>query len=274
MTHRIIVVCQARTGSTRLPRKVMLPLEGKPLIIRFMERVMRSKLATQCVVAATTDPADDLLVATCLEHGIPVFQGHPTDLLDRHYRAGIAYSADVVVKVPSDCPLIDPVVIDRIIGNYLASPADVDYVGNLHPATYPDGNDVELMTMSALERAWHGAHRAHEREHTTPWMWDGNPDVRVRNVMWERGLDYSMSHRWTIDYPEDYMLVKAVYHELFPTNPQFSIDDVLDLLERRPEILALNAHLAGVNWYREHLDVLRTISQEHTRPAPIQRSHI
>lgn len=264
----IIVVCQARLSSTRLPRKVLLPLSGKPLIARFMERILRSRLATTVVVATTTDAADDQLVDECLTLGYEVFRGHPTDLLDRHYQAGKHYDADVVVKIPTDCPLIDPAVIDTVLGAYLSDVNDVDFVSNLHPASYPDGNDVEVMTMPALLMAWRRASRAFEREHTTPWLWDGNTEVRCLNVSLEQGKDYSMTHRWTIDYPEDYLFTSAVYDALYPQNPLFRLEDVLSLVQERPEIAALNAHLAGVNWYRDHLGELRTVSTNETRAFP------
>mgnify|MGYP000632418570 CR=1 FL=1 len=235
-----------------------------------MERVTRSRLATTVVVATTTDAVDEPLVKECTALGYEVFRGHPTDLLDRHYQVGKHYEADVVVKIPSDCPLIDPSIIDGVLSVYLANSTDVDFVSNLHPATYPDGNDVEVMTMPILETAWQRASRAFEREHTTPWFWDGNPDVRCVNVSWPTGADLSMSHRWTLDYPEDYQFINAVYNALYPQNPAFSLEDVLSLVRDRPEITALNAHLAGVNWYRNHLDELQTISVHETRQAPLE----
>jgi spore coat polysaccharide biosynthesis protein SpsF len=265
---RVVIICQARTGSSRLPRKVLLPLAGAPLLIRFIERVQRSALATEVVVATTTETSDDPLVELCHVHGLHVVRGHPTDLLDRHLQAAREYAADVVVKIPSDCPLIDPAIIDRVIGEYLDHADEVDFVSNLHPATYPDGNDVEVMSFSALQLADDRATREHEREHTTPWLWDANPDIRTRNVVWETGLDYSMSHRWTIDYAEDYMFIKAVYDALYTVTPAFTIADVLAYLEAHPEVAAINQHLAGVNWYRNHLDDLRTVQANQTRSFP------
>jgi len=265
---RIIIVCQARLGSTRLPRKVLLPLAGQPLILRFLERVAQSRLATQIVVATTEETCDDVLASTCADAGYKVFRGHSTDLLDRHYHAALAYQADVVVKIPSDCPLIDPSVIDAVIGAYIDNEHSVDYVSNLHPGTWPDGNDVEVMSMKVLERAWHAAERPHEREHTTPWIWDNNPEVRISNVSWSNGLDLSMSHRWTIDYPEDYVLMKAIYDNLYHINPRFSTGKILSFLVDHPEVAGANAHLAGVNWYRNHIDQLKTIDELHTRDYP------
>jgi spore coat polysaccharide biosynthesis protein SpsF len=261
----IVTVIQARAGSTRLPNKVMQPLLGKPLLARMVERVAATELAGTIVVATTTDATDDPIAALCAAEGFHCYRGDTADLLDRHYRAGQQWQAASVIKIPSDCPLIDPAVIDRVIGYYLAHPGDFDYVSNLHPATYPDGNDVEIMTMTALETAWREATRPLQREHTTPYLWE-NPDrFRIGNVTWETGFDYSMSHRWTIDYEEDYHFIRAVYKALYPHNPRFGLEDVLSYLAAQPEVEAINSHLAGVNWYRHHLDELKTITAKQTR---------
>lgn len=268
MLPRVVTVIQARTGSSRLPRKVLRPLLGKPLLARLVDRVRTARWVGTVVVATTTDPADDLIEQLCHIEGFPCFRGHPTDLLDRHYQAGWCFGADVVVKIPSDVPLIDHRIIDRVLLVYLQNPDAYDYVSNLHPASYPDGNDVEVMRMAALEIAWREADRDLEREHTTPFLWE-NPDrFRLANVAWETGLDYSMCQRWTIDYEEDYQLIRAVYQKLYPVNPLFGLDDILALLEREPGIAALNAHYAGVNWYRHHLGKLQTITPAQTRSAP------
>lgn len=261
----LVIVIQARTGSTRLPEKVLLPLAGKPLLVRQVERIQRATLATQIVVATTTDAADDRIELLCTEHAIHCFRGDPDDLLDRHTRAGIAFAADAVVKIPSDCPLIDARIIDAVLGFYLAHPNEYDYVSNLHPASYPDGNDVEVISMPALQAAWEQASQLFEREHTTPFLWEQPERFRLGNVQWSAGLDYSMTHRWTIDYPEDYAFISAVYDALYPANPLFGIDDILALVRARPDIAALNHRYLGVNWYRHHLSDLKTIDAAQTR---------
>jgi spore coat polysaccharide biosynthesis protein SpsF len=257
-------------GSSRLPGKVMLPLAGEPLLVRMVERVRAARLSGTVVVAVTVAPGDDVLVKLCRKKGLLCFRGHPTDLLDRHYQVARRFEADVVVKIPSDVPLIDPRIIDRVMGAFFVDPDAYDYVSNLHPPTYPDGNDVEVMRMSALETAWREARRDLEREHTTPFLWENPGRFRLCNVAWETGLDYSMSHRWTIDYREDYCFIRAVYEALYPQNPRFGIEDILALLERRPDIAAQNARYAGVNWYRHHLHELRTIAPQQTRGEPVQ----
>jgi spore coat polysaccharide biosynthesis protein SpsF len=225
----------------------------------------RACLAGTVVVATTTEAADDAIAALCTTHGLECFRGNALDLLDRHYQAARHYGADVVLKIPSDCPLIDPAVIDEVVGYYLHFADRYDFVSNLHPATFPDGNDVEVMPFIALETAWREAQRPLEREHTTPFFWENPSRFRLGNVEWDTGLDYSMSHRWTIDYPEDYDFIKTVYDALYPRNPNFGLDDILLLLKQRPDIARLNARYTGVNWYRNHLDELKTVDSSQTR---------
>lgn len=258
------IVVQARMGSSRLPGKVTLPVAGAPLLLRMLERVQAVKTPHTLVVATTTLAEDDPVEALCKNAGFAVFRGHPTDLLDRHVRAAEAVRADVVAKIPSDCPLIDPRVIDRVLAAF--DPERHDFLSNLHPATYPDGNDVEVMPLSALQVAHREAKKPHEREHTTPFLWDNPARFRTGNVLWESGRDLSMSHRFTIDYPEDYAFVCAVYDALYDAaRPIFTLEEILELLEREPEIFSLNARYAGVNWYRHHLGDLHTVSSHETR---------
>jgi spore coat polysaccharide biosynthesis protein SpsF len=262
----MLTLIQARRGSSRLPDKVSLDLCGQPLLVRQVERVQLATKAGRVAVITTDEPGDDPLADLCAAHSIDVFRGSALDLLDRHYQAARHFGeTEAVVKIPSDCPLIDPAVIDKVLGFFVDNSGQYDFVSNLHPATYPDGNDVEVMTLGALETAWREARRPLEREHTTPFFWENPERFRLANVTWETGLDYSMSHRFTIDYPADYQFIKVVYEALYPSNPAFSLDDILTLLKQRPDIYGLNADLAGVNWYRNHLDELRTVDAGQTK---------
>jgi spore coat polysaccharide biosynthesis protein SpsF len=247
-------------SSTRLPGKVMLPILGKPLLIRMLERVQAAKFIGRLVVATSTNKDDDEIENICSNENIFCFRGHLTDLLDRHYQVAKLYNADAVVKIPSDCPLIDPSVIDRVLDHYVKSDK-FDLVSNLHPATYPDGNDVEIMSFSALECAWKDAVKDYEREHTTPFIWEHDDHFAIGNVEWETGLDYSASHRWTIDFPEDYEFIRKVYEELYPENKAFGLTDILNLLQRKPEIAEINQQYLGRYWYENHLDELTHIDE-------------
>jgi spore coat polysaccharide biosynthesis protein SpsF len=265
---KVLVLVQARMGSTRLPGKVLRRVAGAPLLERMLERLRAARTPSEIRVATTTGPEDDAIRDLARRLDVPCFSGHPTDLLDRHYQAARAARAEVVVKIPSDCPLIDPAVIDRVIGHFLASPEHYDYVSNLHPASYPDGNDVEVLPLPVLEAAWREAARPHEREHTTPFVWDQPERFRIGNVVWESGLDLSMSHRLTVDYPEDLELVSAVFTALWrPERPLFGLEEILALFVEHPEIAAINSRYAGVNWYRHHMAELRTVGRHETRTA-------
>ncbi len=264
------IIVQARTSSNRLPGKVLMPLAGKPLLQRMLERVSISSEADEIVVATTVASSDDKIEELCKRTGFACYRGHPTDLLDRHYQAGEEFGADVIVKVPSDCPLIDPTVIDRLLRYYKTNSRRYDFVSNLHPATYPDGNDVEIIPIGILEEAWQEASKNYEREHTTPFFWEQPLRYRIGNIGWESGLDYSMSHRFTIDYIEDYDFIKRVYDELWtPERPIFSIDEILKLLDDKKEIYDINSKYAGVNWYRSHLGELKTVGSKQTKQLVI-----
>ena|SRR5215471_2230981 len=263
---KVVVVVQARTSSTRLPGKVLLPVAEKPLLWRMLERVAAAATPFELVVATTTCAADDGIRELCRRIGVRCVSGHPTDLLDRHLVAARAAQADLVAKIPSDCPLIDPAVIDRVLGHAMDRAAHYDFVSNLHPPSYPDGNDVEVVPFSVLEQAHQEARRPYEREHTTPFIWDQPERFRLANVLWETGRNLSMTHRFTIDYREDYEFIRAVFAELWtPARPIFKLAEILALLEARPDIFALNTSRAGINWYRHHLGELRTIGADETR---------
>lgn len=269
MKQPVLIVIQARLGSTRLPGKILKDLGGQPVLTRMIERLRLISAPARLLVATTGDRQDDAIASLCRTLDVGVFRGHPTDLLDRHYRAAVAVGASAVVKIPSDCPLIDPAIIDKVLERF--SRLDCDYASNLHPASWPDGNDVEVMSFGALEAAWREAQLPMEREHTTPYLWERPERFRLANVRWDEGRavprDYSLSHRWTLDYAEDYELIRSVFEELYPANPAFGVEDILRLLANRPELAAINAQYVGVNWYRHHLHQLRTVDARHTRHA-------
>jgi spore coat polysaccharide biosynthesis protein SpsF len=252
-------------GSSRLPGKVLLPLAGNPLILRMYERVSNAKYSGIIVVAITEENLDDELFKLCKQNNIETYRGNSLDLLDRHYQTAKKFQAEVVLKIPSDCPLIDAQIIDKVFLHYINSKDKYDFVSNLHPASYPDGNDVEIMSFKTLENAWINAEKDFEREHTTPFIWENPDKFRIGNVVWETGLDYSMTHRFTIDYKEDYDFIKRVYEELYFENPKFGLNDILNLLEQKPEIKKINQMYAGVNWYRNHIKELKTITPKQTK---------
>jgi spore coat polysaccharide biosynthesis protein SpsF len=260
---KVITIVQARMSSSRLPGKVMKSIIDQPILKLQLERMSFSKRCGQIVVATSLNPSDDIIEEFCLENQIEVFRGDENDLLDRHYQCARKYEAEIVAKIPSDCPLIDARIMDKVFEFFFDH--NYDYVSNLHPATYPDGNDVEIFTIEALEKANKDAKKSLEREHTTPYFWENAHLFSIGNVSWERHLDYSMSHRFTLDYIEDFHFISRVYEELYHTNKNFSLDEILNLLENKPDIYLINSGYAGVNWYRNHLDELSTIAAHQTK---------
>src|SRR5262249_12160461 len=169
---RTVAIVQARMGSSRLPGKVLQDLGGEPMLARVLSRLGRSRTLDEVVVATTTEPADDILERFCQERGRPCFRGSEHDVLDRYYKAATAERAAVVVRITSDCPLIEPAIVDRVVAEFQERQPGIDYASNVLPRrTYPRGLDTEVMSFAALDRAWHEDHVPASREHVTPYIY-------------------------------------------------------------------------------------------------------
>ncbi len=256
---KLITIIQARLGSSRLPAKTVLSLCGQPLLLRMIERVKKAENIGTLVIATTNNKEDDLIAELCKSENIYCFRGHEIDLLDRHYQVAKQLNADAVVKIPSDCPLIDSSVIEKVIKKFIKLFPYYDYVSNLHPPSYPDGNDVEVMKFTALEQAWKNARLNYEREHTTPYIWDNPSKYIIGNVEWDDKKDYSKTYRWTIDYEEDYIFIRKVYEELYTANNNFGLTEILELLYEKPYLRQINSKYLGKYWYENNLDELKNI---------------
>jgi len=231
---KVVAIIQARMGSTRLPGKVLKDLCGQSMLARVVTRVRAARSIDEVLVATTNLPGDDVIVSECRRCGVAVSRGDQEDVLDRYYRAAELVRADVIVRITADCPLIDPEVTDKTIRAFLGG--NPDYASNVVVRTYPRGLDTEVMSLSALARVWTEARKAYEREHVTPYLLDHPSEFVLLSVTGDR--DYS-GHRWTVDTPEDFEFVQAVYDQL-GTDSVFSWRDVLDLLHRVPDLLDLN----------------------------------
>ena len=234
---RIIAILQARMGSTRLPGKVLKDIGGKTMLARVVRRAQRATLLDRIVVATTVEPSDDVIVAECQRLGVSIFRGDEQDVLDRYYRAAKAYEAEAVVRITSDCPLIDPEVIDSVVCAFLDKKPDC--ASNALVRTYPRGLGTSVMTMAALTRTWHEAREPYQRTHVTVYIHQNPGLFRLLAVMGE--TDYS-SYRWTVDTPEDLAFVRAVYAHL-GNDDTFSWRDVLEILAQEPELMELNRHI-------------------------------
>lgn len=235
---RIAAIIQARMGSSRLPGKVLEDIAGHTMLVRVINRLRASDLIDEVAVATTVRPQDDAIVAECNRCAVPVTRGNENDVLDRYYRAAKSNNADVVVRITSDCPLIDPEITDKTIDAFLEKRPD--YASNTLTRTYPRGLDTEVISYSALSRAWKEARQSYEREHVTPYIVEHPKDFRLLAVTGDEDFG---TYRWTVDTPEDLAFVRAVYSRL-SSQPLFSWRDVLRLLEREPSLVDLNGTVA------------------------------
>jgi len=236
---KTVAIIQARMGSTRLPGKVLLDLAGEPMLARDVNRVQRASLIDQVVVATTTQPADEAIANLCAARGWPCFRGSEEDVLDRYYRAAVAYSADVVVRITSDCPLIEPAVTDRVVQEFLQRQPDVDYACNILPRrTFPRGLETEVLRFDVLERAWREDTNPAWREHVTQYIQRHSDLFRIHGVVNDTDLS---AMRWTVDTPEDMEIVQRIYSHF--GHDCFSWLDVLALLSEHPEWLDINRHV-------------------------------
>ncbi|MGO8795560.1 MAG: cytidylyltransferase domain-containing protein [Candidatus Sulfotelmatobacter sp.] len=232
---KTVAIIQARTGSTRLPGKVLKDLGGQTVLARVVARLRRVRLIGELLVATSDSPADDALVTECGNCSVAFYRGDENDVLDRYYQAAKMARADVVVRITSDCPLIDPEIADKTIAVFMK--VRPDYASNALVRTYPRGLDTEVMSIEALSRAWQEARNPHEREHVTPYIYEHPDKFKILPVTGDE--DYSRQ-RWTLDTPEDLEFVRSIYAR-FPGDAAFSWCDVLQLVEREPELLKINA---------------------------------
>jgi len=241
----IVAIIQARMGSSRLPGKVLKDLGGETVLARVVRRLQRSRQIARIIVATTTAPGDEVIVAECDRLQALCFRGAEQDVLDRYYQAARANAADAVVRVTSDCPLIDPELVDETVEVFRDKHAD--YASNVFPRTYPRGLDTEVFSFDALDRAWREAREAHQREHVTPYLYEHPQIFKLASL--SGAADYSR-YRWTLDTREDLELLRAIYSR-FDGRDDFSWKEVLRLMEREPELAELNSQVLQKS-VREH----------------------
>lgn len=235
---KVVAVIQARMRSTRLPGKVLLPVAGRPLLSYLLERLRRCNHIQDIVVATSIESADDAIVTLCELESAAVERGPELDVLKRFAIAAEATNAEAVVRITADCPLIEPQLVDFAVQSFAA--ADCDYLSNMMPPTWPYGMAVEVMTRRALDEADGEARDPSEREHVTPFLYWRPQRFRLKSIT--RRPDLS-AHRWTVDTQEDFELVSLILKSLYPKNPNFTIDDVLDTLFRNPEWIDINRNV-------------------------------
>ena len=233
------IISQVRMGSTRLPGKVLLPAAGRPLLDYHVARLAQSGLPLY--LATTTEPADDALAAYAEVRGLPYHRGSETDVLARYYETAVKFGLDVVVRVTSDCPLVDGPLIGAVVARYLADADPLEFRSNSLIRSFPRGLDFEIFSLPMLTEAYERAATPYEREHVTPYLKTGPAAARFRNVdeVWPGG-DFSR-FRITLDTPEDYEVLRRLMEE--HQAHELALPALLALLEAQPEIMALNANV-------------------------------
>ena len=228
-------------ASTRLSGKVLADIEGEPMLVREVERVLRATTVDELVVATSTDGQDEQIAILCLERGYACYRGSLLDVLDRVYQAARVHQAQIVVRLTGDCPLIDPDLIDQTVAAFLEAEPPVDFAANRLPddKTFPVGTDTEVCTFSALERAWREADEPHHREHVMPYLYE--EPGRFRTLLVQSDQDYSQ-YRWTVDTQEDLELVRQIYAH-FAGRDDFTWLEVLELYAREPSLASVNAEV-------------------------------
>lgn len=235
---KTVIIVQARMTSTRLPGKVLKTVLGKTLLEYQIERLQRVKLADQIVIATTTNNTDQPIIDLCQRLSIPYYRGSEEDVLSRYYEAATLYKTDTVVRLTSDCPLIDPTVIDEVINYYNENKCD--YVSNTLDRTYPRGMDTEVFSYKVLKEAFDNAIELPEREHVTPFIYRRPEQYCLGSV---KLITNQSQYRWTVDTLEDFELIEKILSTLYPTNPEFSMQDCLELLQRHPKWERINSHI-------------------------------
>ena len=243
MMGKVVIIIQARMGSTRLPGKSLMDLCGKPLVGHILERVERAKTIDQIVLATSTTAENDALADYVTRLGIDVFRGAENDLLERYYKAAIHYNADTVLRLPADNPFPEPSEYDRLVEYHQSSDNDfssniTNFMGN----GYPDGIGVEAITMAALKKACENNTQPDQREHVALNFYDyvndrvpEGSDFTVGTVKCPENIsrpDIVLD----INTQEDYQFLRSIYTDIYPENPDFTIHDVIEWFDKREDV--------------------------------------
>ncbi len=245
----ILIIVQARYGSTRLLGKVMKKVLEKPLLWYLIKRLEQIKTPNKLIIATGSAKSNQPLIDFAKNQKIAFFIGSEDDVLDRYYQTAKKFNGDIIVRITGDCPLTDPNIIDKGLKVFLKG--NYDYVSNVHPSTYPDGFDCEIFSFKSLEAAWKEAKLPSEREHVTPYIWK-NPDrFSLRNF--ENRVDVH-TIRLTVDNAEDFKLITKIIKKFYDNWDRFHADDVVNFLMENQELLKINSELLRNEGYLKSLE--------------------
>ena len=231
----IIAIVQTRLGSTRLPNKAFLELEGNPMIYHICNRLKASRLINKVVIATTKLPKDALLQDWAEHNGITCFRGSEDNVLSRYYYAATEVEADIIVRITGDDPFKDSNIIDLVIELLIRE--DLDFACNNFPPSFPEGLDVEVFTYSAIKKAFENSIDVFEKEHVTQYFYRNTNLVKMKNFAYSE----DMSHlRLTVDTQKDFMLAGEIYNRLYSTNEFFGFDEIISLYKSEPDLFKIN----------------------------------
>lgn len=253
---RIGAIIQARTSSTRFPKKVLKPLPygGDVCVLQQdIRRVKQSKLLDEVIIATTINPEDDEIVEVAIKEDIPYFRGSLDNVLERYYKSAKKFNLDVIVRITSDCPCVDWNIIDDVVSDHLNSNAD--YTSNTLIETFPRGIDCEVFNFNVLEKCYLNANEKYEKEHVTPYIYKSHPEYfKINKYV---GKEDNSHLRITLDTPQDYAVLCIIYDNLYYDNKFFTLDDILELFKEKPWIKYINQDIIQKK-------VFNTLSEELT----------
>lgn len=251
----ILIISQARYSSTRLPGKVLLKILDKPLLWYLIERLKLVKTPNQLIIATGISHSNKPIIDFAKKKNVNYFAGSEEDVIDRYYQTAKYYNGAIIVRITTDCPLMDPAIIDYGLNIFING--DYDYVSNVQPPTFPDGFDVEIFSFNALETSWKESKKPSEREHVTPYIWK-NEEKQFKLKNFENEIDLS-NFRLTVDTKEDFILISKIIEEFYDKWNKFTMKDVIMYLKKNPELLKINSQ------YQRNEGYLKSLKEDKLR---------
>ncbi len=247
MPKKTSIIIQARTGSHRLPKKVLASIEKKPMIWYVINRLKKVNEIDQIILATTKKKEDEKLIQIANNCDIEIFQGKANDVLDRYYNCSLKFNADPIIRITADCPLIDYVIINKMLKIFKLN--KFDYICNNLPPTFPDGLDVEIFSFKSLKKSFEKAELKSEREHVTPFIRKNKNNFKIYN--YENRKDLS-KYRFTVDEKEDLKFIRKIFAK-FPPQTNIVLKDILKVLDKNPELLKINNRIIRNEGYLKSL---------------------
>jgi spore coat polysaccharide biosynthesis protein SpsF len=242
----ISAIIQARVGSSRLPNKIFAMIEGQPLIWHVVNRLKQSKHLDSIIIATTTNKNDEKIVKWSNENDVKCYRGSEDNVLERYYETAKHYKSEIIIRITADDPFKDFKIMDDVIEKFQAE--GVDFACNNNPPSYPEGIDIEVFSFKALEKAYLSAKTTFEKEHVTQYFYKNPEYFKIYNLKYKEDLS---SLRWTVDEEKDLVMTRKVYSELFPIKEVFLMNDILEIINKNPEIAAINDAVNRSDMYKK-----------------------